>query len=225
MTSYIIFSDEETERQAKLEELCHIYSIDHFDKTLIQPEKETSIGIEVVKKLQEKAMLKPLRGENKAIILSQSELLTVPAQNALLKLLEEPPAHTYFFLLTSHVDSFLPTILSRCQVIKIENQTQITAEQTKKLLEQLSAWQHQSVGDALKAAEKLAKDKESTPELLKSVMAAGAVKLQQATADQVEAMTLANQLKSLQRTYRILTTTNTNPRLALENLFLSMTNL
>ncbi len=220
MTSYIIYSEDQTLFAEKLNELCHIYSIDQFDQTTVSPEKETSIGIEIVQKLQKKAMLKPLRGKNKAIILTQAELLTVPAQNALLKLLEEPPLHTYFFLLTDNLDSFLPTIISRCQVIKIESSQLMSVEEAKKIEDQLNTWQRQSIGDALKTAEKLAKDKNDALQVLKKTMGIGSKQLREGSKTNTSVEVLSDQLKMIQQTYRTLYSTNTNPRLALEHLFL-----
>lgn len=54
-------------------------------------------------------------GHAKVFIVEESELLDFVGQNALLKTLEEPPAHTYIVLLTTRVDRLLPTIRSRCQ--------------------------------------------------------------------------------------------------------------
>lgn len=52
----------------------------------------------------------------------EANLLTVPAQNALLKMLEEPPDSTSFYLTLNSATSLLPTIRSRCQVISLINQ-------------------------------------------------------------------------------------------------------
>jgi DNA polymerase III gamma/tau subunit len=60
-------------------------------------------------------------GENgkRFIIIDQAHRLNKESANALLKSLEEPPANTIFFLLTHNLHSFLPTIISRCQVVGI----------------------------------------------------------------------------------------------------------
>ncbi|MFH2019348.1 MAG: hypothetical protein ABII80_01940 [bacterium] len=51
--------------------------------------------------------------------LEEAQTLTLPAQNALLKMLEEPPSHTHFLLTTPTKTALLPTILSRCTTLKI----------------------------------------------------------------------------------------------------------
>lgn len=222
MTSYIIVSPTEDALKSKLQELCTIYSIDLFDQTVISPEKESSLGIEIIKRLQGKAILKPLKGKNKAVIITKSELLTIPAQNALLKLLEEPPNNTYIFLLTNTMDIFLPTIISRCQVITAQSDSLISAEEVEKLHIQMVSWQKLSSGDALKIAEKLAKDKEETINLLKKILIVGSSQLITNRGDQQQILQLAEELKAFQKAYKTLTTTNTNPRLILEHLFLSL---
>ncbi len=60
------------------------------------------------------AFLTPKLGHGKVFIIDEAELLASPAQNALLKTLEEPPASTYIILVTMQQDRLLPTIRSRC---------------------------------------------------------------------------------------------------------------
>ncbi len=57
-------------------------------------------------------------GSGKVFIIDEAELLAREAQNAMLKTLEEPPAQTWFFLITSLPDRLLPTIQSRCQHVR-----------------------------------------------------------------------------------------------------------
>ncbi|NTW51208.1 MAG: AAA family ATPase [Chlorobiaceae bacterium] len=83
------------------------------------PAMERSMGIltEQVVMLQQKASLAPRDGGKKVFIISQAERLHPTAANKLLKLLEEPPAHVLFMLVSSRPESVLPTIRSRCQAI------------------------------------------------------------------------------------------------------------
>ncbi len=85
------------------------------------PSMDRSMGIltEQVAALQQKASFMPSGGgKRKVFIVSQPERLLTSAANKLLKLLEEPPAHILFVLVTSRPESVLPTIRSRCQVLK-----------------------------------------------------------------------------------------------------------
>ena len=83
------------------------------------PAMERSMGIltEQVVMLQQKASLAPRDGGKKVFIISQAERLHPTAANKLLKLLEEPPAHVVFILVSSRPEAVLPTIRSRCQTL------------------------------------------------------------------------------------------------------------
>jgi DNA polymerase III delta prime subunit len=222
MTSFIIVAPNQEIQDKKLLESFEVLKIDPLDRTYIRTEKETSLGIEHIKKLQEKIFLKPFKSEDKAIVIPQAELLTIPAQNALLKLLEEPPAHTFIFLLSTTRGVFLPTILSRCQLIEIKSHSQpYDDEEKKKVQQQFASWTKQNLGDALKQAEILAKDKDKTLQSLEKFIVIGESILREEIGDQKETSELAYQLQQLQKTYSTLKATNTSPRLTLEYLFLS----
>jgi len=64
--------------------------------------------------------LKPYRSKYKIYIVPDAQMMNPQAQNALLKTLEEPPEYAIIMLLTSNVDKFLPTILSRCIVLNFK---------------------------------------------------------------------------------------------------------
>lgn len=77
------------------------------------------IKIDAVRALQQKIYLPPHRGRAKVILIYPADLLTVATANALLKLLEEPPADTYFFLIAHRADRLLATLRSRCHNLPI----------------------------------------------------------------------------------------------------------
>jgi DNA polymerase III subunit gamma/tau len=72
-------------------------------------------SVEDVRDLREKVALQPMRGSNKVYILDEAHMMSKSAFNALLKTLEEPPAHAVFILATTEPERLPPTILSRCQ--------------------------------------------------------------------------------------------------------------
>ncbi len=72
-------------------------------------------GVEQVRELRENARFSPARDRFKIYIIDEVHMLTTSAFNALLKTLEEPPAHVKFIFATTEVHKVLPTILSRCQ--------------------------------------------------------------------------------------------------------------
>ncbi|WP_026477250.1 DNA polymerase III subunit delta' [Alkaliphilus transvaalensis] len=82
-------------------------------------EEEGTIKIEKVRELQKEIQMKPYEGKKKVFIINHSENMTIQAQNALLKTLEEPPPYATLILLTHNSNSLLPTIISRCQIFKL----------------------------------------------------------------------------------------------------------
>lgn len=79
-----------------------------------------SIGVEAVRMLKDDAYMLPTELEKKIYIIAGAERMTVQAQNALLKILEEPPASVVFFLLCESRNALLPTIRSRVQSLRME---------------------------------------------------------------------------------------------------------
>ena len=77
------------------------------------------LGIDVVRRfLIAPAGMSSARGQGKVFVVLEAELLSIPAQNALLKTLEEPPAGTIIILICSRPDQLLPTTLSRCAMVR-----------------------------------------------------------------------------------------------------------
>lgn len=92
----------------------------HPDIILVQHEKPNTIGVEDIRqKINSDIAIKPYSGSHKVYIVNECEKMTVQAQNALLKTLEEPPAYAVILLLTTSLDALLPTILSRCVILSM----------------------------------------------------------------------------------------------------------
>ena len=87
--------------------------------------KQGNITKEECKSIIQKLSLKPFESKDKVLIMWLPEFLGKEG-NSLLKLIEEPPQHTYFFLVSENTDAILPTILSRTQLTHIKPYT--TAE-------------------------------------------------------------------------------------------------
>ncbi len=78
------------------------------------PADKKSIGVELVReKLIREAAIRPFTAKRKVFVVESGELMTVEAQNALLKVLEEPPSYAVFIILATARDSLLDTVLSR----------------------------------------------------------------------------------------------------------------
>jgi DNA polymerase-3 subunit delta' len=94
---------------------------DYPYKLLIQPDDKKTIGIAVVRELEHFLSLKVPRGQaiNRVVIIEGAHNLTIEAQNALLKTLEEPPPDSLLILAADHEKALLPTIQSRLQFISV----------------------------------------------------------------------------------------------------------
>ena len=82
---------------------------------LIEIDAASNRGIDEVRDLKEKINFAPSRAKYKIYIIDEAHMMTKEAFNALLKTLEEPPAHAYFILATTEVHKIPETIISRCQ--------------------------------------------------------------------------------------------------------------
>ena len=92
--------------------------IDYVDIINYRPSK-ASMGIDEVREIIEEVSKRPYEGDKKVIIIHEGSKLTVQAQNALLKTIEEPPQGVYIILLAESLETLLDTIKSRCQVYKL----------------------------------------------------------------------------------------------------------
>ncbi len=90
------------------------------DTSLIFPNKNGKISIDKIRSLKKWLQRKPFQASKKIAIIEEAEKLTLPAQNAFLKTLEEPPAHSLLLLTTANYHLLLPTVVSRCHLIKIK---------------------------------------------------------------------------------------------------------
>ena len=83
------------------------------DMMLIEAGENTSIGIDAVRDIKNFLWQMPNASSRRTLIIDDAELLTTEAQNALLKITEEPPASSLLILVASDIESILPTIASR----------------------------------------------------------------------------------------------------------------
>ncbi len=133
---------------------CYLMQInEHPDYFVIEPEKSNAaIKIEKIRTLQTNAFTTPVIGQKKLILIKHAHKLNQSASNALLKLLEEPPAHLYFLLVAENKTWLPQTILSRCQLWqihaqKVNNNAQVITEELTPLtlVEALEALQAQKI--------------------------------------------------------------------------------
>ena len=97
---------------------CHQAESDNQpDIKYVIPSKKT-LGVDDIREqVNDDALIKPYGSPYKIYIIPKSDTMTVQAQNALLKTIEEPPSYAIFILFAANTDAFLPTILSRCVML------------------------------------------------------------------------------------------------------------
>ena len=234
----------------------------HPDFILIEPPTKNNGGgqiqIDQIRDLSWRLSLKPIKAQLKAAIIDESHSMTREAQNCFLKTLEEPKGNTILILITEKPNFLLPTIVSRCQIIKfypvkkdeieryLKNQEGLSKEEIEEILEIAQGRPGRAVELAF-AKEKFEFYKKRTKELAKIFNSNLSSRFQYAkeisTKENLQeileiwlnyfrnifikncstpsAKHLGNILQQIQRTIYLISTTNVNPRLALEILMMN----
>jgi DNA polymerase III delta prime subunit len=218
MTQSILIVGTVEKTKEAAQNLCKENKISKFDVDTIETEKVVGIGD--IRSLQKKIFLKPIESETKAVVLQAFSGMTTDSQNAFLKVLEEPPINTIVIILVTSLDFVLPTILSRCNLINLEKIRQLSKEEIEDNLKILLLLKRKDVGNALVVAQNNSKDRETALEFLQNLIVSAHSAMENKNRD-FSLLELGEILKSLQKIYTIIKTTNVGPRFALENLFLN----
>jgi hypothetical protein len=211
MQSAIILGTIEKTKE-KAAEIIIENKISKFDVSIFSSEK--TIGIGDIRNLQKSIFLKPLQSEKKIAILEAFPGVTLDAQNAFLKILEEPPVDTIILILTTTLDFVLPTILSRCNLIDLSRKKRLE-EEDKELYKTLLDSLLNNNANILVIAQKYGKDKDTALGFLENLIIIAEDNLS-------NNYSLGKILDNLQTTYSLIKSTNVSVRFALENLFLNL---
>ena len=87
--------------------------------TIDDPEKKT-VPVDLIREARSDLFIRPNEGDKKIYLFPRAQDMGIPGQNALLKVLEEPPPYGVFLLLTDNPDKLLPTVRSRCVELKLK---------------------------------------------------------------------------------------------------------
>jgi DNA polymerase-3 subunit delta' len=99
------------------DEWTQIIWTDHPDVGLVVAPKRV-LRVEQMRQIEKEANFRPFEGKARVFLIDEADKLNDASANALLKVLEEPPRTSYLILITARPAMLLPTILSRCQMIR-----------------------------------------------------------------------------------------------------------
>jgi DNA polymerase-3 subunit delta' len=223
MQSILVVCHDKDKRRDYVRSLCEENNIERIDIDWHSFDK--TIGIGDIRSIQKKIILKPIKSKTKAVIIDSRNGFTIEAQNAILKILEEPPSNTAICITSLNKNLMLPTILSRCKIIELKDRGSNLSEEISQYLDILKSLPQKLVGEKLKLAQDITKDKgDASLWLEKTILAAREILIKHIKNenDPLFESYYLNILKSFQKAYAIIKTTNANPRLVLENLLLGL---
>ena len=91
----------------------------HPDFITVRDPEHKNVAVKIVRQIREDMFIRPNEGDRKIYLFPQE--LGVEGQNALLKILEEPPSYGVFMLLTDNPEKLLPTVRSRCTELRLQS--------------------------------------------------------------------------------------------------------
>lgn len=131
------------------------------DYAEITPDGKT-LKIEQIRNLQARIIEKPITSRRKVYVIDDADLMSEESQNCLLKTLEEPPEYAVIILIVSNESRILPTIKSRCVIIKFQP---LTSKEIKQVKPELSDDLIQLLEGSLLNAENIEQKKEQYAQL------------------------------------------------------------
>ena len=98
----------------------------HPDITVIAPEdNKKSIAVDQVRELRKETFIKPHKADKRVFVIDNADTMNASSQNALLKVLEEPPESVMFVLIAENKAAFLDTVISRCVVLNVTDEDNV----------------------------------------------------------------------------------------------------
>ena len=179
--------------------ICHsckqVMSGNHPDLIYVTHEKPGSIGVDDVREqINDTIMIRPYSSYYKIYIVDEAEKMTVQAQNALLKTIEEPPEYAVILLLTNNIGGLLPTIQSRC--VRLDLKVVDDGLVKKYLMEHLHVPDYQAEIDASFAQGSIGRAKEAATSQEFAEMTQNALRILK-YANTMEVYELSDAIKSL----------------------------
>jgi len=212
MQSLLFTSSDINARNSRIDDWIEDKGIKGSD--LYRIDNNDNVKIDQIRALSRYLHKKPMQGEYRAGIVLYADKLTIPAQNAFLKLLEEPPKSAYLLLGARNSKQLLPTIVSRCLVIDVPalKYESRYAKEIEQLLE------NRGVKAIFENADSYGKNKETAEEYLQELL----LYIQTKMKTEKSSKELENYAKLARKVHQSLgmLAVNVNPRQILENLFM-----
>lgn len=153
------------ERSNRIMQMLHKRNVSLHDRISLHPEP-AAIGIDSIRSIQSRLTISPIGGTSHAVIIYAAHTMTPEAQNAFLKTLEEPPGKAVIYLETDQPEALLPTVLSRCQTIRLADNTdrarpcQSDTEALDKCIKTIEQLLSASTGERLKQIDMMIKTRD-----------------------------------------------------------------
>jgi len=215
-TSILIVSSSTKKRHQKAQELSPI-SLNPNNPDVFLYASDQVLGIDIIKDLRHSLQKKPYQEDIKVAFIQNAHLLTIPAQNALLKTLEEPPDSTLIILGAINTSQLLPTIVSRCHTISAAaKRPQINTEKSREVAQLLDQVTKSDPAQRITLAQNYTKSRQIATNLCRSLLLYLRHQLRHSPS--------SNAITNLQITQKTLVRLdqNVNVSLTLEHLFLHL---
>lgn len=194
-------------RQQKIQARITGWNISPFDVITLAP-KEEHISIDEVRELKRRLTLTPMKSDYMIGIIYQAKSMTIEAQNAILKLLEEPPPRVRLFIESENTNMLLPTIVSRCEVVRVSGVKDVPVQIP------LAALMNAAIGERLTMLDAYTKDRVQAKSFVEEALASGETMLHSG-GDVSTVAVLLRRLMTAQAQLSV----NCNPRLVLDRAF------
>lgn len=216
----LVVGGRESERLAMASQLC--YPAFKIDTLIIKPDR--TIKIDQIRQLGAFVHLSAYGRHGKRAIIAEAQTMTIEAQNAALKTLEEPPQGTKLILTSPSEELLLPTIVSRCQLLRLGPLAPSLSESEATLaLTPLSQALAGGIPACFKLAEAKATSRQEALEWLEQLELACSQRLASPQAEK-KGVKLAQVLRLLQKAKQVLQA-NANVKLGLEVFLLRLLEL
>lgn len=211
--SYLLVSKDKGLINNNIEMMVSKLKISSADRFTV--DEDGSIKIADIRKLHKWISLKPYDSEYKLAIINNAELLTIESANALLKILEETPSQSIIILTTYNKSKIIATIISRCRIINFSSNCDMLGDNLDEITNEINNISNMSVSEKFRFVDGLIKNDD--PIMIMN-------KLTRWLYYFKNRMLLDNGfckiIKEIQKSQKLLQSTNVNKKLLLENLIL-----